>query len=167
MKPCILCQKDTNKTITILGKHLCLKCQKEIDIFMNQTRETDYSAKILTDIRQNHGGICFSIAGSYYQSAGWPDSFIACSKYQGFLEFKGRTTVLRKLQAYTIKQLRDRGVNCYVVRFVEFKPNLWDVTDETGKVLSSIVSHTLSEGVSKLLDVLANLTSKMPKSSGA
>ena len=51
---------------------------------------------------------------------GWPDRYVAHRYYQGFLEFKGAKTRIIQEQRYIISELRNRGVNVYVIR----EPNI-------------------------------------------
>lgn len=158
MMKCASCQIECEQNIF----KLCLSCRQKIEEIVMSPRETDYAAKILHELRAKHGAVCFSIAGNVYQGAGWPDSFIAHEKFIGFVEFKGRETKLQKLQAHTLKLLKKKGVKCYVVRFMESNPNVWDITDENEILQATVSSLRFNEGVEKLLNVLADLTSSTP-----
>lgn len=161
---CSYCKKLTtkSKSITFFGKIICRYCTNKIEelvIGNKAMKETECSAKILKTLREQHSAVCLSIAGSFYQDAGWPDAFIAHEKFVGFIEFKGKNTAVRKLQAHTIKLLKRKEVNVFVVRFVVISPRAycWRIEDELGQEIKMFSFSEFSKGVAILLDSLHEL----------
>lgn len=111
------------------------------------TRETERAADVLQILRKHCGCFAFSIAGSYYQRRGMPDSCIIKGGKHFWVEFKGRTTKIEELQYATLREMRKFGAHCTIVRFLE--PRRWLINE-----FETIEFESLGEGVRKLLEWL-------------
>ncbi len=79
-------------------------------------RESPWTAKVGGEMKRL-GALVFAVVGGDMQEPGWPDRYVAHPSYVGWLEFKGATTRVEKLQEIVMRRLKARGANCYVVRW--------------------------------------------------
>lgn len=123
---------------------------------MGQIYENDTTAKLTTALERSCNVIVFKVHGHAMQKPGWPDFYIACPTFQGWIEAKGPTTVLRPLQVITIKRLKEKGVNVFVLRYAD--EHNFIIEDEEGTMLKQFSFQKWSDGASALLQNLQELT---------
>ena len=77
--------------------------------------ESEFTRKVCSQMKRCNA-IVFAIVGGPMQEVGWPDRFVAHTRWNGFLEFKGPNTKLGLKQRIIIERLWERGVQVYVIR---------------------------------------------------
>jgi hypothetical protein len=81
--------------------------------------ESSITQKVVVALRRQ-GCICFKIHGHQMQEPGWPDMYVAHSKFPHggiWIEAKGAGTKLERLQKFKIEELLERNVGAYVLRY--------------------------------------------------
>ena len=76
--------------------------------------------------------------GSRYQQSGLPDRYVCGWGVAGWLEFKDEKTRVRPLQKKVIGDMRERGANACILRFV---PGGYRAEDEKGNILHTGDEH--------------------------
>lgn len=93
--------------------------------------ETAFSQWVCRRLRET-GAMILNIHGHSMQQAGWPDLYVSCREYHGFLELKHEKGQLSKLQERTLEGLWKRGdsigVLLYSTERVREKITLMDHT---------------------------------------
>jgi hypothetical protein len=103
--------------------------------------ETQLTSQLLRAGRMCRAEI-LSLHGHDMQAPGWPDAYIAHPYWIGWIEFKGPNTKIEPHQQKIIASLRDKGVNVFVVRFLEQEKLFWNmrIQNEIG-AMYSIFTH--------------------------
>lgn len=107
--------------------------------------ESKWTREICGELHRNNAMV-HAIVGTMMQAAGWPDRYVAHTLWQGYLEFKGEKTELKKHQAIILRELNKRRPGlAYVVRYPnrieDYNGNLVKRFHGTGADLL----HTLNE----------------------
>ena len=91
---------------------------------------------------RRRNAIVFAIVGGMRQQDGWSDRYIAHRYWSGWIEFKDTKTRVRDLQRIRIRELNERGVEAYIVRFTD---DGLCVQDHADTVLANCQPETLLE----------------------
>jgi len=108
--------------------------------------ESDFQGKLVHSLR-NCNAIVLAFAGSKFQIPGIPDTYVAHSKWVGWIEFKGAKTKIDIKQTQLIKMLKYREVSAFIVR----EPNI--ICDAQGAVITTFIEGSGNS----LLDTLKRL----------
>jgi len=77
--------------------------------------ETELRKPIIKALRKVNA-IVVPYVGSTMGIEGVADVFVAHTRWQGWIEFKGPTTKIKPLQLRFIEDMRQRGVNAHIMR---------------------------------------------------
>jgi hypothetical protein len=78
--------------------------------------EIEWTRRVCGSLREMNA-IVFAVVGQAKQQPGWPDRYICHKRWRGWVEFKGRDTVVTKRQRKVLRDLTERGDNAVVARF--------------------------------------------------
>ena len=74
--------------------------------------------------------LVLNLHGHREQAPGWPDVYISHVYWTGWIEFKGKGTLLQGHQRNILMQLRSKGVQAWIVRFLEQENTFWKLKVE-------------------------------------
>ena len=83
-------------------------------------------------------GMTYTLVGNSMAKAGWPDRFIAHSRWNGFIEFKLGSKPLSDMQRTILHGLHKRGVKCYVGIVRAGAQDFFELRHVNGKTLATV-----------------------------
>ena len=115
-------------------------------------RETEISAKLCTSLRKDYKAVVFKIHGHAMQQPGIPDFYLAHACWQGWIETKGAETLTTPLQKSILRQLKNAGVDAYILRFMDERRYRFE--SEDGDILKYFETKNWVDAAGKVLDIL-------------
>lgn len=120
--------------------------------------ETELSKKLCRALNERARTVIFKVHGHAMQRQGWPDLYLSCPQWRGWLETKAANGKLNHYQKLVIAELLDAGDRVHVLRFVTDKHFVIESLD--GTVEASFGFSTWPEAAETLVIALFGIEAK-------